>query len=200
MPGAAAMGVKAGYSQADVVAAALAQVNARGWHELSMGEVAQRLKIKAPSLYNHVDGVTGLRRLLAIHASRVMNDALTKATVGKSGEGAARAMAHAHRAFLKANPGLLDATVAAPPKRDREWNAAAAAVIGTCVAVLQSYGLRQEQALHAIRGFRSAVHGFVTLELNGGFGLPLDVDRSFAWLVDALIDGMAALIPRRSGR
>jgi hypothetical protein len=109
-------------------------------------------------------------------------------------------MAHAHRTFLKSHPGLLEATVTAPPKRDREWNAAASAVVGTCVAVLQGYGLKEEQALHAIRGFRSAVHGFVTLELNGGFGLPLDVERSFEWLVESLIGGMSTLTQRRSGR
>jgi len=193
------MGAKAGYSRADVLAAAVDQVNKRGWHELSMGEVAAQLKIKTPSLYNHVAGVTDLRRMLAIHASRLLNAALVKVTVGKSGEAAARAMAHAHRAFLKSNPGFLEATVTAPPKRDRDWNAAASEVIGTCVAVLQGYGLQEEQALHAIRGFRSAVHGFVTLELNGGFGLALDVEESFAWLVDALVDGMSALRPRRIG-
>src|SRR5262249_32839993 len=119
------MGAKAGYSQADVLAAAVEQIDKRGWHQLSMGEVAQQLKIKTRSLYNHGGGVSGLRGMLAIHASRALNDALVKVTVGKSGEEAARAMAHAHRAFLKAHPGFLEATVTAPPKRDREWNAAA---------------------------------------------------------------------------
>src|SRR5262245_44788385 len=126
------MGAKAGYTRSDVLAAAVDQINKRGWHQLSMGEVAQQLKIKTPSLYNHVDGVAGLRRMLAMHASRALNEALVKVTVGKSGEDAARAMVHAHRAFLKTHPGFLEATVTAPPKRDREWNGAASEVVGTC--------------------------------------------------------------------
>jgi len=33
---------------------------------------------------------------------------------------------------------------------------------------------------------RSALHGFVVLENAGGFGLPQDIERSFAQLVAAL--------------
>jgi AcrR family transcriptional regulator len=189
------MGAKAGYSQDDVIAEAIRQVDKHGWHELSMGDLAARLNIKTPSLYNHVDGVTGLRRLLALRAAALLDDAMVRVTVGKSGDEAVRAMAQAHRAFLKAHPGLAEATVAAPPKRDREWNEAADRVVKTCVLVLRGYGLDQVSALHALRGLRSAIHGFATLERHGGFGLPLDVDRSFEWMLDALIAGIGALRP-----
>jgi AcrR family transcriptional regulator len=195
------MGARVGYSSDDVVAAAIAHVNERGWHQMSMAELAERLDIKTPSLYNHVDGIRGLRRMLALHAARMLNDALVRATVGRSGDAAVRAMAHAHRKFLKSNPGLIEATVVSPPKGDRESNEAVDEIIRTCLAVLGDFGLGNERALHALRGIRSAVHGFVTLELNGGFGLPLDVDRSFEWLIDALVAGIANLAqPRKRVR
>jgi hypothetical protein len=38
------------------------------------------------------------------------------------------------------------------------------------------------------------VHGFIALELGGGFGLPVDVDESFDHLVATLVAGL------RSGR
>ncbi len=60
-------------------------------------------------------------------------------------------------------------------------------------AVLEAYDLRDEAALHAIRGLRSLLHGFVSLELAGGFGLPLDIDESFVRLVRIFIGGL----PRR---
>ncbi len=192
------MGARAGYSQADVVAEAIRQVDEHGWHALSMGDLAARLKIKPPSLYNHVDGVTGLRRMLALRAAAMLDEALVRVTVGKSGDDAVHAMAQAHRAFLRAHPGLAEATVAAPPKRDRAWNEATDRVVNTCLLVLQGYGLERDAALHALRGLRSAIHGFTILERHGGFGLPLDVDRSFDWLIDALINGIHAL--RRAGR
>jgi hypothetical protein len=34
------------------------------------------------------------------------------------------------------------------------------------------------------------VHGFATLEVAGGFGLPLDLDESFNQLVEVFIRGM----------
>ncbi len=62
-------------------------------------------------------------------------------------------------------------------------------------AVLESYGLRGDEATHAIRGLRSLLHGFVSLEAAGGFGLPLDLDESFTRLVRVF----AAGLPRHDG-
>jgi hypothetical protein len=65
--------------------------------------------------------------------------------------------------------------------------AAEDAVVRVALAVFEPYALDPETALHAVRGLRSAIHGFVSLELAGGFGLPLDRDASFHWLVRAII-------------
>jgi hypothetical protein len=34
------------------------------------------------------------------------------------------------------------------------------------------------------------VHGFATLEISGGFGMPADIDESFARLVELYIAGL----------
>jgi hypothetical protein len=36
------------------------------------------------------------------------------------------------------------------------------------------------------------LHGFVSLEASGGFGLPDDVDESFETLIDVLVAGLLA--------
>ncbi len=58
------------------------------------------------------------------------------------------------------------------------------------MTVMASLGLQEEDAIHALRAFRSTVHGFATLEVAGGFGLPQDCDESFRRLVDALATGL----------
>jgi hypothetical protein len=58
------------------------------------------------------------------------------------------------------------------------------------LAVMASLGLKGEDAIHAVRAFRSMVHGFATLEVAGGFGLPEDCDESFRRLVETLIAGL----------
>jgi hypothetical protein len=58
-------------------------------------------------------------------------------------------------------------------------------------AVLAGYGLEGDDAIHAARAVRAALHGFAMLESGGGFGIKLDLDESFARLVDLLDGGLA---------
>lgn len=57
-------------------------------------------------------------------------------------------------------------------------------------AVLRGYGLADEQILHAARALRSAIHGFVSLEAAGGFGMPYDLGESFSRLIQMLHQGL----------
>jgi hypothetical protein len=58
------------------------------------------------------------------------------------------------------------------------------------VDVLAGFGIEDDQAIGAARAAHSAVHGFVLLESQRGFGLPPDPDASFAFLVDRLAGGL----------
>jgi hypothetical protein len=75
---------------------------------------------------------------------------------------------------------------------DREENrAAGAALVALLLAVLDGYGLDGDDAIHAVRAVRSALHGFVALERVGGFGIPLSLDDSFATLVQMMDAGLS---------
>src|SRR6266705_1677878 len=52
---------------------------------------------------------------------------------------------------------------------------AGADALGIVLQALAAYQLPEDAAIHVVRGLRSLVHGFATLEVAGGFGLPLDV-------------------------
>jgi hypothetical protein len=100
------------------------------------------------------------------------------------------------RDFAHAHPGRYAAVqVAADPAdpADAELAAAGAEVVGVMAAVLRGFDLPEDRAVDAVRAVRAGVHGFVTLELGGGFRLPQDLDRSFAVLVDMLVAGVEAL-------
>ena len=64
--------------------------------------------------------------------------------------------------------------------------------------VLAGFGLPDARVVDSARALRSALHGFVTLEGAGGFGLPRDVTRSYRFLVDTLIAGFEAAPPART--
>ncbi len=65
-------------------------------------------------------------------------------------------------------------------------------------ALLGGYGLHDEDAVHAIRAVRCALHGFVTLDAAGGFGMPESIEESFARMVDMLDASLSAAPAARS--
>jgi hypothetical protein len=127
---------------------------------------------------------------MALTGARRLAEALRHAAVGKTGRSALLSVADAYRAFALANPGLYPLTQQGPDPDDRELQAAAAEVLEVGMAVLRSFGLEGDDALHAIRGLRSVVHGFVSLETGGGFRMDLDRGESFHRLVEAFALGL----------
>lgn len=187
------MGRKARIDLETVLEAAAYVVDHQGWEHLSLAEVALRLGVKPPSLYNHVKGVDDVRRLLSRVAAQHLQQALMSATVGKSGRAAVLAMAQAHRTFVKGHPGLAAASAVAPKKSDAEGQKAARAVVDVCAAVLSGYDLQDDALIHVIRALRACVHGFASLEARNGFGLDTNVDDSFVWMVEAMIAGLTPI-------
>ena len=142
--------------------------------------------MRTPSLYNHVASLADVRRRLALLAVRELDAELRAAAMGRAGEDALVALAGAYRAYVARHPGRYAATVRAPDPADAELAAAGAAAVEPLFAVVRGFGLEGEEAVHAARTVRSALHGFATLEAGGGFGLPVALDASFEALVAAL--------------
>ena len=185
------MSPRAGLDRAAVVRAAAALADRAGLEEVTLARLADELGVRTPSLYNHVAGLDGLRRDLALLGLRQIAGRLAEATSGQPGGEGIVALGDAYRAFAKERPGLYAAAmVRAPGPEDAELQAAAQGVLDVVLAALAPYGQRGDDALHATRGLRSLLHGFVALELAGGFGLPLDLDESFHRLLRVFIQGL----------
>jgi AcrR family transcriptional regulator len=184
---------RAGLDKAAVVEAAADLINEEGSEALSLSRLAKRLGVRTPSLYNHIDGLPGLKRELALMNVRTLGKYLGEAAIGKSGPQALMAIAQAYRAYIKDSPGVYMVSLRAARTMqtvDAELQAEEDRVVRIAMAVVESFGLQGDDALHAVRGLRSIVHGFATLEIAGGFGLALDCDESFRRLVEAFIRGL----------
>ena len=176
-----------------VLQAAVEILTAEGVQALTLSRLAETLHIQTPSLYNHVDGLAGLQRELAVLNAKLLADRLGAAAIGKSGEELFMDASQAFRAFVKEYPGLYMSTLRSSgtqqvqdPNLQREEER----MMKVGVAIMASLGLQGEDAIHGLRAFRSMVHGFATLEVAGGFGLPQDCDESFRRLVSALVAGL----------
>ena len=177
---------------ADVVVSAAAELaDADGLESVTLARLASRLGVRAPSLYAHVGGLADLRRRIAARGIRELTTALQVAAAGRAGADALLAIADAYRAYGLAHPGIYQAVQRAPALSDPASEEDARQLVDVVVAVLRGYGLEGDDAIHGVRIVRAALHGFVTLEAGGGFGLPLALDDTFARLVAALHRGLA---------
>lgn len=181
-----------GLDTSRVVEKAARIADAEGLGDVTLARVAEALGVRAPSLYNHIEGRAGLLRLLAIQSIAELAEMMRDAAVGRSGADALRAVARAYRSYAREHPGRYAATVAAPAPGDDEVADVARRAVEVIVAVLAGWGFEGEQILHRVRVIRSGLHGFVTIEAEGGFGLPLDIDESFDLLLSMLVAGLEA--------
>src|SRR2546421_2615998 len=189
--GSSRMSHRAGLDQASVVEAAVKLIDEEGIEQLSLGRLAELLGVRTPSLYNHVAGLPGLKHDLTLYCLHDLLDLILRSTVGKSRAEAIFALADAYRAYAREAPGRYALTVQAPDPGDQEVQALAQQLVDVVRAVLAPYRLSEEVAIHAIRGLRSIVHGFISLEVAGGFAMPVDLDASFHWLINLFISGLS---------
>jgi AcrR family transcriptional regulator len=181
---------RAGLDAEAVVAAAAELADADGLQQLTLARLAAELGVRTPSLYAHVDGLDDLRARMGARGASELAASLQLAAAGRARGDALRAIALAYREYAHAHPGTYAAMQLAPDSE--EFHAAAAEVIGPIIAVLRGYAIEGEPAIHAVRVIRSALHGFVSLEREGGFGLPINIDDSYASLVSMLDFGLGA--------
>lgn len=177
---------RAGLSTAAVVDVALELVDEHGLDALTLSAVAQRAGVATPSLYKHIRSLDALMQHVSVIATAEIADALADAAAGRSGFDAVRAVATAYRRYALDHPDRYPATQRVPDPADPAHLAAAERAVHSVFAVLHGYGIDGDEAVHATRFVRSVLHGFISLEVNGGFGLPQEIDVTFDRLVDSL--------------
>ncbi len=170
-----------------IVAEAIQIANAQGLDKVTLAAVASVLEVRIPSLYNHINGLDDLHYRMGVWLVQSLGDVMRDAAVGQAGEDALRSIAYAYRAFVHQNPGLYHLLLRAPTAEQTELETAGESIIQLLGTVLRPYQLTKEHLLHAIRLWRSMLHGFADIEVSGGFGLPLDIDETFRYLIDGLV-------------
>jgi AcrR family transcriptional regulator len=183
---------RAGLTETGVIEEAERIVDEVGLSSMTLAALAHRLKVRQPSLYKHISGMEGVQRSIALRAKRELAAVLGQAAVGRARGDAIVSMSHAYRAWALQHPGRYAATQRAPIAGDVEDEQASRAVVRVAFDVMAGYELRDDDAVDAIRALRSGLHGFVTLEAGNGFGMPVDVDRSF----DRMVAGLATAFAR----
>ena len=165
-------------STEEIVAAGRDILEVAGPSGLTMQAVAERVGVRAPSLYKRVRDRDALHA--AVAAASI--DALT-ARLESAGDDIA-ALAYAYRRFAQEHPeGFRIMFSIATPHDALERSAAPLIRAATAL-------VGDDDALDAARLFTAWATGFLQMELSGAFRLGGDVDRAFEYGVRRLTAGM----------
>ncbi|MEU6819699.1 WHG domain-containing protein [Streptomyces atriruber] len=168
--------VRAGVELADEV----------GFDQVTVSALARRFDVKVASLYSHVKNSQDLKTGIALLALAELADRGADALAGRAGKDALAALANVYRDYAQEHPGRY---AAAQLRLTPE--AAAVSAGGRHAemtrAILRGYELTEPDQTHAVRLLGSVFHGYVSLELAGGFSHSApDSQETWTRVIDAL--------------
>jgi len=175
----------------DIVGAGRELLERDGLEAVTMLAVAERVGVKAPSLYKRLRDRNALLAALAAATAGELRANLEAGAIDADPAASLRAMAHAFRTFAQAHPRsveLLFADLPADARSTPETNAAVAAPIVEAAGRLAG----PDHALEAARLITAFARGFTSMETAGAFRLGGDVDEAYRYGVDVLVEALGA--------
>ncbi|MEU2731847.1 TetR-like C-terminal domain-containing protein [Streptomyces griseoviridis] len=157
-----------------------------GFEQVTVSALARRFDVKVASLYSHVRNSHDLKTRIALLVLREQADRAAAALAGRAGKDALVALANVYRDYAHEHPGRY---TAGRLPLDPATAAASAGVRHAQMtrAVLRGYDLAEPDQTHAVRLLGSTFHGYVSLELAGGFSHSApDSQESWTRVLDAL--------------
>ncbi|TMR15448.1 TetR/AcrR family transcriptional regulator [Nonomuraea turkmeniaca] len=157
-----------------------------GFDQVTVSALARRFDVKVASLYSHVKNSQDLKTKIALLALEELADRGAAALAGRAGKDALAALANVYRDYAREHPGRY---AAAQLRLSPE--AAAASAGGRHAqmtrAILRGYDLTEPDQTHAVRLLGSVFHGYISLELGGGFSHSApDTQETWSRILDAL--------------
>ena len=177
-------------SREAILAAARTVLEESGPDALTMQAVADRVGVRAPSLYKHVPDRAGLVQAVT---DAVMADLVTALAIPKPSSDPRvdlRRVARRYRAFVRANPAGY-ALLFAGPAAGATIDEATLADLGRPIVAATARMVGERDALPAARTIVAWAHGFVSMELAGAFRLGGDLEVAYATGLEIILDGIS---------
>lgn len=178
--------VRAGLTAAKLTEAAAEMADEVGLDRVTVSALARHFGVKDASLYSHIKNLRELRVRIALLGGAEMTDRIAAAVAGRAGKDALVAFADAYRQYALAHPGRYAATQLQFTPEEITDSAVVRRSAELTYGMLRAYGLAEPDLTDAARLLRAAFHGYIHLELGGGFGHPRTVQESWDRSLDAL--------------
>jgi len=174
-----------------IIAAARDLLEDGGLEAVSMAGIAERVGVRAPSLYKHFGDRSGLLAAVATEVARDLGRELATAVEQAGPDPSAKldALATAYRSFALAKPratALLFAGLAPGVEPAPEANATASRPVLHVAEAL----VGPTRALAAARVLTAFAYGFTSMESAGAFRLGGNVDDAYRLGISVLLAGL----------
>ncbi|WP_369042975.1 TetR/AcrR family transcriptional regulator [Streptomyces sp. Midd1] len=178
--------VRAGLTTERLTRAGAELADEVGFDQVTVSALARQFDVKVASLYSHVKSSHDLKTRIALLALDELADRGATALAGRAGKDALTAFANVYRDYAREHPGRY---AAAQLRLEPEAAAASAGARHSQMtrAILRGYDLAEPDQTHAVRMLGSVFHGYVSLEMSGGFSHSApDSQESWSRVLDAL--------------
>lgn len=174
-------------STAELLSIARGLVEETGPDALTLGALASRAGIKAPSLYKHFADRAAVLKAVEIEVLHELEAWLRRQTRGATPKARLLAMARAYREWGKAKPNRYRTIYSGNAFNDPEIRAACLHSAQPLFDELIAAGVVEERRLPLSRTVVAFMHGFVLMEIGNAFNLGGDVDEAFESSLETIL-------------
>lgn len=175
-----------------VIQAASDIADSEGLSKVSLKVVAERLNIRTPSLYNHIASLNDLLREVAHNGMRTMNDKMTQAAVGNSGDMAIKSISIAYLNYIITHPGIYEIIQWAHWHSNSETEAIFDYYKSLIKKLVLSYNFKTQKIDEILSLLMSLLHGYSSLELGKALINPEEVIKALTNSIDIVLLGLHA--------
>ena len=170
-----------------IIEAATELINEKGFDKFSLRELASKLNVMPASLYNHTSNVAEITSSVGRIALESLGSRLKQASASLDGKARLLAIADEYREYAKENEELYKAILHLPAYEDDSIKEESNNIMQHLYEALNDFELDRKEKIQFSRAYRSAMHGFASLEMSGYFRHNIDVDESYHYLINSLL-------------
>ncbi len=177
-------------SVAELVGIAQGLVEETGPDALTLGALAGKAGIKAPSLYKHFADRSAVLKAVEIALLHELEAHIRQAAQGETPKARMKAMAQAYRTWAKRKPNRYRVIYSGNAFIDPEIRAACLFAAQPLFEQLRAAGIPEDRILTESRTIAPFLHGFVLMEVGSAFNLGGNVDEAFETALETILRGI----------
>lgn len=161
-----------------------------GLNNLSLKVVAEQLKIRTPSLYNHIASLDDLLREIAHKGMRTMNEQMTQMAIGTFGDDAIKSVCTVYFRFMIAHPGVYETIQWATWHENDETSKIFGDYQALLTTLILSCGLKTQKTDEILNLLTGVLHGYTTLQLRFAISNPEQAQIDLCNAIDTVLLGI----------